>query len=252
MTETQEQMFKKNMKLVPYVAVKWFGVLQSNPNYDDCTQEGFIGLMKACETFDEGRNCSFTTYATACIRNEILSYFYRSNRESFPYMKIYRKWCEASDQGMKIEEFCEITGISQYKVSQAIAVMTPIELDKEVLESDEDYTSFGDTIGDTIADPSTIDGLHITEENGPSISKIQSYIMIVADMYIIRHSRDIWIEYTRALMFCVETGRKPSEVRETGRQYLGKKYNVSPSGVSYIIEHGAKRLKRIILINEGD
>ncbi len=39
---------------------------------DDLFQEGLIGLFKAVKTYD-GKSAAFVTYATACIRNNILS-----------------------------------------------------------------------------------------------------------------------------------------------------------------------------------
>ncbi len=41
-------------------------------NYDDLYQEGLIGLMKAVRTYD-GKSAAFSTYASMCIRNSIVS-----------------------------------------------------------------------------------------------------------------------------------------------------------------------------------
>lgn len=38
---------------------------------DDILQCGYIGLWKACETFNKDKNTQFNTYAVACIKNEI-------------------------------------------------------------------------------------------------------------------------------------------------------------------------------------
>lgn len=42
---------------------------------EDLTQEGFIGLLNAVETYDENRNVKFSTYANVCIRNKMISAF---------------------------------------------------------------------------------------------------------------------------------------------------------------------------------
>lgn len=34
---------------------------------DDLLQEGFLGLLKAVNTYDESRNASFKTFATTCV-----------------------------------------------------------------------------------------------------------------------------------------------------------------------------------------
>ena len=47
--------------------------LDNNPsNYDDLFQEGLIGLFKAVRTYD-GRSAAFVTYASSCIKNNIIS-----------------------------------------------------------------------------------------------------------------------------------------------------------------------------------
>lgn len=249
MTEVQEQLFNKNTKLVHYLIKKRFGLICSDPNYDDCAQEGFIGLMKACETFDESKGYQFATYASTCISNEIGMYLRKSSHgASYGYRKIYKEWNEAREQGMTTKQFCDSTGIPQYKVAQANALMHPIELDMKISAISESEGEHD--FGDIIADPSTIDGLHIPEE-WITMPEIKSYIMQVADMYDSKYLRDIWIEYAYALIFCAETGGKFSEVQETKQKYLSKKYDLSQSYVSRVIKRGSDRLKIIIDQNGG-
>ena len=47
---------------------------------DDILQCGYIGLWKACETFNKDKNTQFNTYAVACIKNEI-KMFLRKERK---------------------------------------------------------------------------------------------------------------------------------------------------------------------------
>lgn len=250
MTESQEELFNKNTRLVHYIVKKVFGFVNSDPNYDDYAQEGFIGLMKACETFDESKGYQFATYASVCIRNAIAMHLRETSRGISYYRKIYSKWCEARDQGMSIKQFCQSTGIPQYKIAQAEALMNPIELDVRIssiagFDGDDDF-------GVIIADPSTIGGLHISEEElGISMSEIKSYIMEVADMYEHKHWRDIWIDYTYALIFCAETGGNFIEVQESKHKYLSEKYKCSQPNISRILKRGTIWLKDIIAKNEG-
>lgn len=250
MTKPQEELFNRNMKLVHYVAQKRFGFVDSDPSYDDYAQEGFIGLMRACETFDESKGYQFATYAIICIRNQIAMYLRKTCRATSYYRKIYNKWCEARDRGMTIEQFCKSTRIPQYTIAQAKALMSPVELDMQISSiSDSDGA---DTFSDIIADPSTIDGLHISEEElGISMPEIKSYIMKVADMYEHKHWRDIWIDYTYALIFCAETGGNFTEVQESKHKYLSEKYKCSQPHISRILKRGTIWLKDIIAKNEG-
>lgn len=40
---------------------------------EDLAQEGFIGLLRAVDTYDKSRDVKFSTYANVCIRNKMLS-----------------------------------------------------------------------------------------------------------------------------------------------------------------------------------
>lgn len=64
-----------NMKLVIYASGKY----AKKYDRDDVIATGAIGLIKAVDTYNAERE-SFTTYAWACITNEILSKYSRSER----------------------------------------------------------------------------------------------------------------------------------------------------------------------------
>ena len=38
---------------------------------DDLLQEGFLGLLKAVNTYDEGKNTSFKTFASTCVSSNV-------------------------------------------------------------------------------------------------------------------------------------------------------------------------------------
>jgi len=50
-------------------------------NLDDITQEGFVGLTKAINTFDDTQGTKFITYAFRCISNEIMKYLRVESRQ---------------------------------------------------------------------------------------------------------------------------------------------------------------------------
>lgn len=56
--------------LVNSIARKYFLV---GAGSDDIVQEGMIGLYKAISTFDPNETASFKTYATVCIKRQIVS-----------------------------------------------------------------------------------------------------------------------------------------------------------------------------------
>jgi RNA polymerase primary sigma factor len=63
----------KHRGLASEVAWKYRGAGMANGlDLEDLRQEGFIGLMRACELFNEARGIEFSTYAYYWIRSEIL------------------------------------------------------------------------------------------------------------------------------------------------------------------------------------
>lgn len=67
-------LFNENVKLISYI-IKKLNISKSRQDYDDIFQEGAIGLLKACNTFDKHKKIKFSSYACKCIKNEIYKYF---------------------------------------------------------------------------------------------------------------------------------------------------------------------------------
>ena len=72
--------FESNMNLVYAVLGKMN--LVADKEFEDLVQEGFLGLVKACDTYDPSRGFKFSTYACTCIRNNILMYLRTRRRQS--------------------------------------------------------------------------------------------------------------------------------------------------------------------------
>ena len=77
----RDKLVTDNLRLVYYLYEK----LTKNPlteNYkDDIISEGMVGLVKAANTFDDGRGIKFGTYASRCITNEMLMFIRRMNKQ---------------------------------------------------------------------------------------------------------------------------------------------------------------------------
>lgn len=67
----REKKFMENYSLVGYVVNTFF---PKNLYKDDLKQEGYIGLLKAIDTYDESKNIKFSTYAVKCIKNKIIDF----------------------------------------------------------------------------------------------------------------------------------------------------------------------------------
>lgn len=65
------------MNLVHYIVHKHFPQYTAN---QDIIQNGYVGLIKAVDSFDESTGNTFSTYAARCIFNEILMDLRRQNK----------------------------------------------------------------------------------------------------------------------------------------------------------------------------
>lgn len=75
--EVKQLLVERNLRLVVYIAKKFEN---TGIGIEDLISIGTIGLMKAINTFNTGKNIKLATYASRCIENEILMYLRRSNR----------------------------------------------------------------------------------------------------------------------------------------------------------------------------
>ena len=66
----REKLIRHNLRLVAHVAKKYYA---QPGDQEDLISIGTIGLMKAVDTFDSTRKARFSTYASRCIENAILS-----------------------------------------------------------------------------------------------------------------------------------------------------------------------------------
>ena len=76
-TIAKQTLVERNLRLVVYIAKKFEN---TGIGIEDLISIGTIGLMKAINTFNAGKNIKLATYASRCVENEILMYLRRSNR----------------------------------------------------------------------------------------------------------------------------------------------------------------------------
>lgn len=69
--EARQILVEHNLRLVVYIAKKFEN---TGIGIEDLISIGTIGLMKAINTFNNGKNIKLATYASRCIENEILMY----------------------------------------------------------------------------------------------------------------------------------------------------------------------------------
>lgn len=66
--EAKDILIHHNLRLVAHIVKKYNGTEEA----DDLISAGSLGLIKAVNTYKEGHNTQFSTYAARCIENEIL------------------------------------------------------------------------------------------------------------------------------------------------------------------------------------
>jgi RNA polymerase sporulation-specific sigma factor len=67
--DAKNELIERNLRLVAYVAKKFS---KEKKDIEDIISIGTIGLIKAVNSFDIGKNIRLATYAVRCIENEIL------------------------------------------------------------------------------------------------------------------------------------------------------------------------------------
>ena len=67
--QAKRTLIEHNLRLVVYIARRFEN---TGVNLEDLISIGTIGLIKAVNTFDTGKNIKLATYASRCIENEIL------------------------------------------------------------------------------------------------------------------------------------------------------------------------------------
>ena len=73
----RDALITHNLRLVVYIAKKFES---STAGVEDMISIGTIGLIKAVNTFEPGKNIKLATYASRCIENEILMYLRRNSK----------------------------------------------------------------------------------------------------------------------------------------------------------------------------
>lgn len=116
------------------IAMK-FNVSSSNM-YKDLQQEGYIGLLKAIKSFNPSKGTTFVTYASSVIRNNMLSFLAKENKQQ----NIVKELNVLSGEGVDISNDEVLLYLQHLPsdqaaiVSQKIGLMQPKQTYKEIAE----------------------------------------------------------------------------------------------------------------------
>ena len=134
--ETNE-LAEKNIKLVYYIYGKLCPTFMVTSNKDDLISEGMLGLIKAARSYKEDKS-TFATYASACIRNNMLMYMRKLKKFADKEVSLF-SICRLSPKGeeLLIEDIIEDKRDYIKESSDNIALMDFIgkqtERDKKIL-----------------------------------------------------------------------------------------------------------------------
>lgn len=73
----RQTLIEHNLRLVVFIARKFEN---TGVGIEDLISIGTIGLIKAVNTFDGGKNIKLATYASRCIENEVLMYLRKTSK----------------------------------------------------------------------------------------------------------------------------------------------------------------------------
>ena len=77
--EAKQKLIERNLRLVAHIAKKYQNV---DEDMEDLISIGTIGLIKAVDSFDTGKNSRLPTYAARCIDNEQLIMIQKKKKTS--------------------------------------------------------------------------------------------------------------------------------------------------------------------------
>lgn len=219
--ENRDKKILDNMPLVHYMCKR----LKCPPHiYEDCVQEGTIGLIDAVDRFDESLGYEFSTFAGNCIRNKILMYLRdRSNLIRTPrsLTTLRSNIIKLENDGLERSEICKMLNITPFQYEEALHCIDYGSLDVVIDENT------GATHMDFIAD-----------NDEEPIEVLEEYIMDIVKEIIKnepQYIKDMYTEY-----MCCKMWDEP-----VGQVYLGKKYCKSQPQIGRIIRRLDAKFKEL-------
>ena len=99
MDKERERLVTDNQGLVIFCLRK-YNIFRDSLEYEELVSEGTIGLVKAAINYDPTRGYKFNTYAYYCIRNEIIEYL-KKNNKNFKTISTNAKTSDESDRTLE-------------------------------------------------------------------------------------------------------------------------------------------------------
>lgn len=137
--KARDVLIKHNLRLVAHVVKKYSNAGEA----DDLIGVGSIGLIKAINTFEEGKGTQLSTYAARCIENEILMLI-RVNKKHKNVISLNDSLGRDKDgDDISLKDVIEDTETDLFKnVGDAILAQKMLKIIKETLSDREQKILF--------------------------------------------------------------------------------------------------------------
>ena len=155
-SEAQDELIRLNYPLAVSLAKRFCG---RGCELEDLIQLALIGMLKAIRSFDIERGCTFSTYAVPLIIGEIRKFLRddglikvsRENRKNGAViLKIREEFLSLHTREPRIDELCDLSGLSRDEVICALDCSRPVASLSEPLTDDSTFCA-----ENLIADDST-------------------------------------------------------------------------------------------------
>lgn len=146
--DMKEEIVKKNIPLVKYIASRIFVGKSKYLEYDDILSFGMLGLMDAINKFDESKGMKFSTYASIRIKGAIIDEIRKISPLSKGAMDKLNRYNDAVEslqiklnREPKDDEIAELLNISRKDIIEIegyINYMSIVSLDELIFTKDND------------------------------------------------------------------------------------------------------------------
>jgi RNA polymerase sigma-B factor len=175
----REQLVDQYIGLVEFLARRFRN--RGEP-LEDLVQVGTIGLLKAIDRFDLGREVEFSTYATPTIVGELKRHFRdkgwavrvprRLQELHLELTKVVNQLGQELGRSPTVPEIAEATGASEEQVLEGLEIAQAYNftsLDAPIDSEDSGSTSFADQLGE---EDETLDTLEYRASLAPEMEKL--------------------------------------------------------------------------------
>lgn len=149
-TVVKEEIVKKYIPLVKYIASRIFTGKSRYMEYDDIVSFGMLGLMDAINKFDESKGMKFSTYASIRIKGAIIDEIRKISPISKGAIDKLNRYNEAVDslqnklhREPRDEEIAAALGINSKELAEIegyINYMSIVSLDELICLKDDDVS----------------------------------------------------------------------------------------------------------------